>query len=137
MRKLFQLSMIVILVLFLCSNVFAQQPEDKDYDKYLIKCLKDENIGVRTSAAQLLGERKAETAVKPLLRMLKSEKRYCARIVAALALYRIGDEKAIPALEKVACKDKCKTVRRVTTAIVQEMQKIQLVQKEAQQVGSQ
>lgn len=137
MNKFFQLCLIVMLGLFLSSIVFAQQPDDEDYDKYLIKCLKDDNIGVRTSAAQLLGDRKAEAAVKPLLKMLKSEKRYCARIVAALALYKIGDEKAIPALEKVACKDKCKTVRRVTTAIVQEMHKIQLVQKEAQQIGSQ
>jgi len=137
MKKHIGIGSIIVLVLFISSIAVAQQPDDKDYDKYLIKCLKDENIGVRTSAAQLLGDRKVEAAVKPLLKMLKGEKRYCARLVAALALYKIGDEKAIPALEKCACKDKCKTVRRVTTAIVQEMQKIQLAQKQAQQVGSQ
>ena len=100
-----------------------------DYDQYLINALKDDNHGIRTSAAQLLGERRVEAAVKPLIKMLSTEKRYACRIIVAKALYDIGDKKALPALKKLAKLDKNKTVRRVATAIVKEMQTVRVAQK--------
>ena len=118
------------------NSVLAQQPDDENYDQYLIRCLKDNNMGIRASAAQLLGERKVEAAVKPLIKMLKSEKIYNARLVAAVALYKIGDERAIPELKKLAFCDHCKTVRHVAAAIAQEMKSIQLAKKEAQSIAS-
>ncbi len=109
----------------------AQTPtmSDKEYDQYLINALKDKNLGIRTSAAQLIGERKVKEAVEPLIKMLKTEKNYSGRIVAALALYKIGDEKALPELKKLAKCDKCKTVRHVVSAIVKEMQTVQVAEK--------
>jgi len=94
-----------------------------DYDRNLISLLNDENIGIRTSAAQLLGERKVEQAVKPLIEMLKSEGDYKARIVTAIALHNIGGVSALPTLKKVAKNDKNKTVRRVVSGLVQSFER--------------
>ncbi len=114
---------------FVGGAVMASEPLVSDYDQYLINALKDENVGIRTSAAQLLGERKTEAAVKPLVKMLKAEKSYAARIVAATALYQIGDEKALPFLKEAAKKDKNLTVRHVAAGIVKNMQDKQVAQK--------
>lgn len=111
------------------STVQASEPLVSDYDQYLINALKDENVGIRTSAAQLLGDRKTEAAVKPLVKMLKTEKSYAARIVAAMALYQIGDEKTLPFLKDVAKKDKNQTVRHVAAGIVKNMQERLYAQK--------
>lgn len=114
---------------FVGGTLMASEPLVSDYDQYLINALKDENVGIRTSAAQLLGERKTEAAVKPLVKMLKTEKNYAARIVAATALYQIGDEKALPFLKEAAKKDKNLTVRHVAAGIVKSMQDKQFAQK--------
>ena len=119
--------MVVLLTVLLSSFGFAK--EVSDYDQYLINALKDDNHGIRTSAAQLLGERKVQAAVKPLIKMLKTEKRYGCRIIVAKALYDIGDKKALPALKRLAKHDVNKTVRRVATAIVQEMETVRVAQK--------
>lgn len=120
----------LILVMIISGSVLAQQEmSEKEYNQYLVNSLKDENIGIRTSAAQLLGERKVQEAVEPLIKMLKSEKRYSARIVVALALFNIGDQKALPELEQLAKKDKCKCVRVVATGIVLKMQTLEVAQK--------
>jgi len=128
MKKISMYVVIVVALTFLFGTVgFAN--EVSDYDQYLIKLLKDENHGIRTSAAQLLGERKVEAAVKPLIKMLKTEERYACRIIVAKALYDIGDKKALPALKKLAKLDRNKTVRRVAAAIVREMQTVRVAQK--------
>jgi HEAT repeat protein len=129
MKNLAKIGLAFVLMILLTNVVFAQPVEEKEYDQYLIKSLKDENVGVRSSAAQLLGERKVEDAVDSLVKMVKSEDNSSARIVAAMALYQIGNEKALPTLKTVATNDKNKTVRRVVTAIVNQMESIQVAQK--------
>ena len=122
MKTLMKISCAMFLILLIGSSAYAQKTSDQEYNQYLINSLNDENIGIRTSAAQLLGERKVQEAVDPLIKMLKSEKQYSARIVVAVALFNIGDEKALPELKKVAKSDKDKCVRVVAAAIVQKMQ---------------
>ena len=133
MNKITKLSLsicMVILLMTMAGSAVIANPDDKvNYDKYLIKALKDKNIGVRASAAQLLGERKVEKATKPLIRMLKREKNYSARIIAAIALYQIGDENVLPLLKKKAKYDNNKTVRRVLTGLVLEMETAKLARK--------
>jgi len=121
------LTLLTLLVVMSMGVSFAK--EVSEYDRYLIERLNDENIGVRASAAQLLGKRKVDAAVKPLVKMLKSEECYACRIVAARALYQIGDEDVLPLLKKVAVKDKNKTARLVVTALVNEMENVKYVQK--------
>ena len=126
--KISVLTVTVVLLTILFSS-FGFAKEVSDYDQYLINALKDDNNGIRTSAAQLLGEREVEAAVKPLIKMLRTEKQYGCRIIFAKALYDIGDKQALPALKKVAKHDVNKTVRRVVAAIVKEMETVRFAQK--------
>lgn len=129
MKTLAKLVLALVLTVLLSGVLVAQSVSDKEYNQFLIKSLQDENIGIRSSAAQLLGERQVTEAVKPLVKMLTTEENSSVRIVAALALYKIGDENALPALKKVAATDKNKTVRQVVAAIVQKLEKVELAQK--------
>ena len=126
--KISVLTVTVVLLTVLFSS-FGFAKEVSDYDQYLINALKNDNNGIRSSAAQLLGEREVQAAVKPLIKMLKTEKQYSCRIIFAKALYDIGDKKALPALKKLANRDVNKTVRRVATAIVLKMETVRFVQK--------
>ena len=117
MKKLMTVLMALVLVV---SVGFAKTIND--YDLYLINALNDDNVGIRTSAAQLLGERKVEQAVKPLIKMVKSETNPSARIMTARALYDIGNQQAFAALKEVAIKDKNKTVRHVAFSLAKEIE---------------
>ncbi len=79
----------------------------------LIMGINSDNFGLRTSAAYMLGELKCEKGVIPLMRMLKSEEREDARIVAALALLKIGNEKGIFAIKQAIRFDQSDRVRRL------------------------
>jgi HEAT repeat protein len=129
MKNLVKMSCAFFVIFSIAGAALSQTMSEAEYNQYLLKSLKDENIGIRTSAAQLLGERKVQEAVDPLLKMLKSEKHYGARIVAAVALFNIGDQKALPELQKLAKCDKCKSVRTVAACIVLKMQTIEIAQK--------
>lgn len=126
--KISAMTAIVMLVTVLFSGLSIAK-EVSDYDQYLINALKDDNNGIRTSAAKLLGERRVTAAVEPLVKMLKTEKQYGCRIIFAKALYDIGDKKALPALQKLARHDVNKTVRRIATAMVKEMKTVRIAQK--------
>lgn len=129
MKTLTKLGLVLVLTLFLASVLLAHPLSDKQYNQYLINALQDENVGIRTSAAELLGERKVAEAVEPLIKMLKTEQNTSARIIFAMALYKIGDEKAAAALKQIAAKDKNKTVRHVVAAMVQKLESVDLAQK--------
>jgi len=112
----------LVITVFIGNAGFSKEMDDEDYNKYLIKALKNDNIGIRSSAAQLLGERKVKEAVKPLVKMLKTEKNYAARIVAAVALYQIGEEKVLPIFKERLRRDRNKTVRHVLAGIIISME---------------
>lgn len=116
------LALALIITVFISSAGLSQEMNEKEYNQYLIKALKDDNIGIRSSAAQLLGERKAKEAVKPLINMLKTEKHYAVRIVAALALHQIGDEKVLPLLKERLQKDRSRTVKHVLAGLIENME---------------
>ena len=117
MKKL----MTVVMVLVLVVSV-GYTKTDSDYDQYLLNALKDDNVGIRTSAAQLLGERQVKQAVEPLAKLIKNEKNANARIIYAQTLYKIGDPKAYENLMQVARKDKNKTVRHVAFSLAKEIE---------------
>jgi HEAT repeat protein len=95
---------------------FAGLTKEK-YDAAIVNLmigLKSDNLGLKQSAAYMLGELKAKEAVVPLMALLRSEEPECCRIVAALALCRIGDERGVFAVkravkfdESVAVAQKC------------------------------
>jgi hypothetical protein len=65
----------------------------------LLKGVESANFGLRTSAAAMLGDIRSSQAVIPLMRMLRTESDERARVVAALALFKIGDPVGIYAVK--------------------------------------
>lgn len=111
--------MIKFVLLFLVLAAFSTDGSNKNGDKKdecifasLMNGLESDNFGLRTSAAYLLGEFRCDRAVILLMRMLKSEEREEARIVAALALLKIGDQRGIFAIKQAIRFDGNERVRR-------------------------
>jgi len=109
-----------LILLFVTLISFSAFAENNQVDKVkdsavesLIMGVNSDNFGLRTSAAYMLGELKCEKGVIPLMRMLKSEEREDARIVAALALLKIGNSKGIFAIKQAIKFDDSERVRRL------------------------
>ncbi len=68
--------------------------------KSLLMGINSENYGLRTSSAYMIGELKISEAVIPLLKMLKNASSEEARIMAAVALFKIGDARGIYAVKQ-------------------------------------
>ncbi len=77
----------------------------------LLVALASDNAGLRESAAYMLGEMGSTKAVIPLMRMLREGETESARIVAALALCRIGDNRGVYAVRRAAKFDESNTVQ--------------------------
>ena len=120
--------LVFAMVFIVSSFVMAAEPgsiapfDEKAYNEYLTESLKDPNLGIRFSAAKLLGERRVYEAKDELVNMLKRDKEYQNRIAAGLALMEIGDENVYNELVKQSKKDKCKTVRHVLVGVTAQMQ---------------
>jgi hypothetical protein len=87
-------------------------PQEK-YDaavENLLIGLASDNLGLRESAAFMLGELKADAAVIPLMQMLRSDDHESSRIVAALALCRIGEGRGVYAVKRAASFDESDAV---------------------------
>jgi hypothetical protein len=66
----------------------------------LLMGLASDNEGLRESAAYMLGELKSDKAVIPLMGILRCESCSTGRVVAALALCRIGDPRGVYAVKQ-------------------------------------
>ncbi len=66
----------------------------------LLAGVNSDNMGLKESAACMLGDLKCTEAVIPLMRMLHEGKDETTRIVAALALSKIGDARGIYAVKQ-------------------------------------
>ncbi len=80
----------------------------------LMNGLASDNKGVRESAAYMLGEEKITAAVVPLMQMLRENEEESTRIVAALALCRIGDPRGVYAVRQAARFDDNQRVRTLS-----------------------
>jgi hypothetical protein len=74
--------------------------------------LKSDNLGLRESAADMLGEIKSDRAVIPLMKMLRDDPQESSRIVAALSLCRIGDARGVFAVKRATKFDDSKIVQQ-------------------------
>lgn len=108
---------ILVFISLITYSVFAgNEKENKVNDsaiESLLEGINSDNFGLKTSSAYMLGELKCEKAVIPLMRMLKSEDKESARIVAALALLKIGNEKGIFAIKQATRFDASNRVRKL------------------------
>jgi HEAT repeat protein len=86
--------------------------------------LKTDNYGLRTSSAFMLGELKAEEAVIPLMRMLRTDKLECARIVAALALFKIDNPRGNFAVKQAIRFDDSERVKKMCSHFYNEKLRI-------------
>ena len=115
--KKYLLGLAVIMVLF-TGESFANNLTKKDSaimkgEINLLIALNSNNYGLRTSAAQVLGDIKSEKAVIPLMRILKSSGDENLRIVAALSLYKIQNPRGLFAVRQAVKFDESARVRKL------------------------
>ena len=115
--KKYLLGLAVIMVLF-TGESFSNNLTKKDSavmkgEINLLIALNSNNYGLKTSAAQILGDVKSEKAVIPLMRILKSSGDENLRIVAALSLYKIQNPRGLFAVRQAVKFDESTRVRKL------------------------
>ncbi len=111
---------IFALVAMLAAVTVSGMAGDKEkppYDKNqaelnLLVGLASDNLGLRESSAFMLGEIGSQKAVIPLMAMLH-DGRESSRVVAALALSRIGDARGVYAVKQAAKFDPSERVQKL------------------------
>jgi HEAT repeat protein len=88
----------------------------------LIVGVQSDNLGLRTSAAQMLGDLRSKKAVFALMGMLNNDTDERGRIAAALALYKIGDNIGIYSVKQTARLDDSGRVRKLCALFYQDFQ---------------
>ena len=119
MKKFFIVSSLLLTLMLSGINVFAannpglNSKATESLEQNLINGINSENEGLKTSAAYYLGEMKSSKAVVPLLKMMHNEKSEGARIMAALSLLKIGDDRGIYAIKQNCKFDESTKVRKM------------------------
>lgn len=118
MKKIFMLSISILLLV--SSLISAAEPSKIITQKFsdntiksLLVGLESTNLGLKTSSAYMIGELKIANAVIPLMRMLRNNESEEARIVAALALYKLGTPTSIFAIKQASRFDDSERVRKM------------------------
>ena len=115
-----------ILFLLLVTDSFGQNQKVSDLakNKFALQNLeigiKSENEGVRESAIYFAGQYRFIDTENALIEQLKVEKKSDIRVLIGLALYRMGSEKGMNELQKLALKDENPRVKRMSSAIYSE-----------------
>lgn len=122
MKKLgvfFSVSLLLTLFSTSCYSREISKTQNEDVKKKeliaknLLNGINSENLGLKTSSAYFIGEFCCDKAVIPLLRILHNDESEEFRILAALALYKIGDSRGIFAVKKAIRFDKSERVRKM------------------------
>lgn len=117
MQKFFYL-LTVILISSVFSNQITAQDSTKNVtedqiEESLLNGAKSENEGLRISSSYYLGETQISAAVIPLMDILHNDKSPEARMMAALSLFKLGDERGIFAVKNAAKSDENEQVRKM------------------------
>jgi len=125
MNNKFKLSLVGTLVILMVMSLGSMLvAADKiTYEEYLIKSLNDEDVARRANAAQQLAQRNVTEAIQPLVQMLQNDKDFRGRIVAAVALMKLGDQSLVPTLKDAYKNETRKTVQTVLAGVIKELQK--------------
>jgi hypothetical protein len=121
MKLIGKLSVVAVMTVFAVWNgiagddaVYADTVKSDVAVKNLLIGLTMNNCGVEHDAAFLLGEFKSSKAVIPLLKILHEDTDCdCCRIVAALALARIGDSRGTYAVRQAVKYDPSRRVQNL------------------------
>lgn len=79
--------------------------------------IKSENTGLKKSSIYFAGLYRVSETVPALTEQMKKESDPKTRILIALVLYKIGDERSIDLVKEMAAKDSNPEVRRMCTCI--------------------
>ncbi len=79
-------------------------------EQTLLNGLQESNLGVKEGSAFMLGQLKSSRAVIPLMKLLRDGEQETTRIVAALALCRIGDARGLYAVKRATQFDESERV---------------------------
>jgi len=79
--------------------------------------IKSDNEGLKKCAIYFAGYYRVSETVPTLAEVVKKETQPSTKILIALVLYRIGDERGISLVRDMAAKDKNPEVRRMCTCI--------------------
>jgi HEAT repeats len=116
----------LILLFFWAALAYSQdsvnvipKTTSGDIDLNYLNGVKSDNLGLRASSAYYLGERKSEKAVIPLMEVLRSDTSSAARIMAALSLYKIGNERGIFAIKQAIQFDADEQVKKMCSILYQ------------------
>lgn len=127
---------LALMLVLLTTTVSAQSFETKNvriktvseqYDgravKDLIRGIKSDNEGLRKSCIYMAGFYEIRECASALVEQLEVEENADTRILIALSLFRIGDNNAMGAVEKLSLSDTSAKVRRISRAILTETEK--------------
>ena len=118
--------LVVILFLFLVTDSFGQNQKISNLSKHkyalqnLEMGIQSENDGVRESSIYLAGQYRFIDTEDALIKQLRVEKKSDIKVLIGLALYRMGSEKGMYELQKLALEDENPKVRRMSSAIYSE-----------------
>lgn len=96
---------------FASRNVKAEKVNPQAVES-LMMGLESDNYGLKLSSAYMLGELSSKKALFSLMSMLRSASNEDERIVAALALYKIGDPAGMNIVKKAIYFDASERVKK-------------------------
>jgi HEAT repeat protein len=108
------------------SNLTKRDSAIMKGETNLLIAINTNNYGLKSSAAQILGDIKSEKAVIPLMKILKSSDDENLRIVAALSLYKIQSAKGMFAVRQAIRFDESARVRKVCLHLYLDSEKQEL-----------
>jgi HEAT repeat protein len=98
--------------------------------------LDSENIGLKSSSAYMIGELQLSQAIIPLMKMLRESKNEELRIVAALALYKIGTPMAIYAVKQASKFDDSERVSKHCASFYNDFSKNKIIDEDISMVAA-
>ncbi len=99
------------------SNSSSPDMKGKSAIENLKNGIKSDNTGLKKSSIYFAGHYRVSETVPTLTETVKNENEPSTRILIALVLYRIGDEKGIKLVKEMAAYDRNPEVRRMCTCI--------------------
>ena len=113
----------ILITIFLATTVNAQEnfleklPNKERAIQNLVLGIESDNSGLKRSSIYFAGKYRVTEAVNELIEVLNKEKDTEIRKVTALVLYKIGDQKGLNAVKKLAETDEDNRVRNLCAAI--------------------
>jgi HEAT repeat protein len=115
------LAVTLVMVMTFSLTSFTQNNKvnlKKNDIENLITGIRSDNAGLRKSAVYMAGKYSIEETTSVLIEKLRTEDDSAMKILIALALYRIGNEECVEAVQNLSLNDSCREVKRISTAIL-------------------